>query len=188
MKLITQITNGKIYINAMARHIFINEIIFIGLVVLCFMGDVMGEISDHISIIYWLLMAPLFFFGSIILEKEQSIRLKKPIKNYLRFSLVLWVSAFFSVLLTLFLWHSGVVLAKSVGLIIHIILAQTLFITGFILGLRFYLIGLFLFIMAALTIAMEGTVGISLVLSMPIILIGLYVKKNIYPRLKRDYQ
>lgn len=183
--MIRKIALEKIKSDRIANHIFIKEIIFIGLVVLCFLGDVLGEVSDHTSIIYWLLMTPIFFFSTIILENEQSIRLNKEIKNHRRFTFVLWVSAFFSVLLTLFIWHSGVILAKAVGLIIHIILAHTLFSTGLILGFRFYLIGLFLFMMAGLTIATEGTVGITLMLSIPIILIGLYVKKNMYLRLKK---
>ncbi len=76
------------------------------------------------------------------------------------------------------------VFTASVGINVHIILAHPLFTTGIILGLRFYLIGLFLFIMAGLTIAMESAVGFTLLFSIPILLIGLYFKKNIYPLLK----
>jgi hypothetical protein len=129
-------------------------------------------------------MIPIFFFSSLIIETAQSLKSKKRKNNTLRFLLTLWVSAFFSILLILLLWHSGAFLAQSVGIIIHIILAHTTFITGIILGLRFYLIGLFLFIMAALTIAMESAVGFTLLFSIPILLIGLYFKKNIYPLLK----
>ena len=177
-------TSEKFYLNKIAEHSYINEIIFIGLVVLCFMGDIIGEVSDHASIIYWLLMVPIFFISSLIIEKAQSLKLKKMKKKHFRFVLMLWISAFFSISLTLLLWHSGAFVAASVGIIVHIILAHTLFTTGIILGLRFYLIGLFLFIMAGLTIVMEGAVGFTLLFSIPILLIGLYFKKNIYPRLK----
>ncbi len=126
--MLKKVTNEKFNLEAIAKHIYINEIIFIGLVVLCFMGDVIGEISDHVSVMYWLFLVPIFFISTIIIEKAQSIKLAKPIKKHLRFSLVLWFSAFVSVLLILFLWHSGAFLAQTVGLIIHIILAHTLLI------------------------------------------------------------
>lgn len=158
----------------------ISEIIFIGLVVLCFIADIIGEVSDHISIIYWLLMIPVFFLSSLVVERSLSIKLNKPSKNYLWFSIILWTSSMLSILLVFLLWHSGTFLTESVGLIVHIILAHTLFISGFVLGLRFYLLGFFLFIMAGLTIAMEGAVGITLMLSVPIILLGLYFKKIIF--------
>jgi hypothetical protein len=45
---------------------------------------------------------------------------------------------------------------------------------------------LFLFILAGLTIAMEGAVGITLLLSIPIIIVGLYVKKNIMQNLNKE--
>jgi len=167
----------KFYLNRMANHIYINEIIFIGLVALCFMGDIIGEFSDHASIIYWLLLVPIFFTSSLIIEKSQSLKLNKIKKNHFYFVLMLWISALFSISLTLLLWHSGAIVAASVGIIVHIILVHTLFITSIILGLRFYLIGLFLFIMAGLTIALEGAEGITLFLSIPILLIGLYFKK-----------
>ncbi len=170
--------NEKLSLERLANHSGINEIIFIGLVMLCFMSDIIGEVSDHASIIYWLLMIPIFFLSSLIIEKAQSLKSKKRKKNCLRFILTLWVSAFFSILLVLLLWHSGAFLAKSVGVIIHIIFAHTTFITGIILGLRFYLIGLFLFILAGLTITMEGAVGMILALSIPIMLMGVYCRKN----------
>ncbi len=175
--MINLVSNEKFGIEGIAKHIYINEIIFIGLVVLCLLGDIIGEISDHASIMYWLLMVPIFFLGSIIIEKAQSLKAKKSLKNHLRISLVLWVSAFFSVVLILFLWHSGAILAETVGLIIHIILAHTLFVTGIILGLRFYLLGLFLFVLAGFTIAMEATVGITIMLSILIMVISMYFKK-----------
>jgi hypothetical protein len=177
-------TDKKSYLDSIANNSYIHEIIFIGLVVLCFTGDIIGEVSDHAAIIYWLTMVPLFFLSTLIIDKAQSLKSKKT-KN-LQFIITLWSSAFFALLLILLLWHSGAFLAASVGIIVHIILAHTVFITGVALGLRFYLIGLFLFILAGLTIAMEGAVGITLLLSIPIIIVGLYVKKNIMQNLNKE--
>ncbi len=179
-------TYEKSYLDDIANNRYIHEIIFIGLVVLCFTGDIIGEVSDHASIIYWLIMVPLFFLSTLIIEKTQSLKSKKTKKKHLQFIITLWSSAFFAILLILLLWHSGAFLAASIGVIVHIILAHTVFITGAVLGLRFYLIGSFLFILAGLTIAMEGAVGITLLLSIPIIVIGLYVKKNILQNLNKE--
>ncbi|MCF6204521.1 MAG: hypothetical protein L3J59_12790 [Methylococcaceae bacterium] len=151
----------------------VNEFIFMGLVVLCFIGDVMGEISDHAVIMYWLLMTPIFFLGSIIIEKSYELKSSIPRDSTMRNSLILWGSAFFSVLIILFLWHAESFAAGTVGVIIHVILGHTLFISGIFLGFWFYLIGLFLLFLAWLTIAMEGTVGMTLMLAIPLLIIGL---------------
>jgi len=66
---------------------------------------------------------------------------------------------FFSVLIVLFLWHASAISTATVGLIVHVILGHTLFVSGTVLGFHFYLNGLFLLLLlllAWLTIAMEG--------------------------------
>jgi len=175
--------------DAIIDNIYINEIIFIGLIFLCFIGDVIGEISEHAVIIYWLLMTPIFFLSSVIIEKAQIAQNEKQSQLHLYFGLSFWCSAFLAVLLILLLWHAGAFAAQTVGFIIHVILAHTMFISGTILGLRFYLIGLFLFITAGFTIAMEGTVAMTLILAIPLSLIGLYFEKNyFFPQIKRIHK
>ena len=71
------------------------KLFFMGLVVLCFVGDVMGELSDHAVIMYWLLMTPIFFLGSTIIEKSQALKSSTPKDCSIRNSLILWGSAFF---------------------------------------------------------------------------------------------
>lgn len=180
------ITQLRTSLNNIANTENINELIFIGLVTLCFMGDVMGEISDHAVVLYWLLMTPIFFLGSIIIEKAQSIKSTYPRKTNIRYSLIIWGSAFFSVLIVLFLWHVETFSAATVGMIVHIILGHTLFVSGTILGFRFYLNGLFLLLMACLTIAMEATVGMTLFLAIPLMIMGLrYKNKFVLPFSKK---
>ena len=168
-----KLKNSMVNIDKIANIHNINEFIFMGLVVLCFVGDVMGELSDHVVIMYWLLMTPVFFLGSTIIEKSQELKSSTPRDSSIRNSLILWGSAFFSVLIILFLWHAESFAAETVGVIIHVILGHTLFVSGMFLGFRFYLIGLFLLLLAWLTIAMEATVGMTLMLTIPLITIGL---------------
>jgi len=179
-------TNQLKILDNIANTENINEIIFMGLVTLCFIGDVMGEISDHTVVFYWLLMAPIFFLGSIVIEKKQAKKSIHSIENNIRYSLIIWSSAFFSVLIVLFLWHSSTISSATVGLIVHVILGHTLFVSGSILGFRFYLNGLFLLLLAWLTIAMEGTVGMTLFLAIPLMIMGLrYRKKFVLPVSKK---
>jgi len=164
-------------LKALASNPRIIEVIFAGMVLLCFIGDIIGEVSDRMAILYWILMTPVFFLCTVIVEKAQILACFKPAKNNVQFNLTLWGSASISVIMVLFLWHSGAFSAETVGLIIHIILAHSMFITGTVLGLRFYLIGLLLFIMAWFTINLEGAVALFLMLTLPFTIIGFYFKK-----------
>lgn len=178
--------NEKFNIEAIAKNIYINEAVFIGLIVLCFLGDVIGEISDRAVIIYWISMAPVFFISVMVIENAQVLTVNKTEKNNVRFNLVLWSSALISILVVLFLWHSGALVTQAVGLIIHVILAHTMFVTGAVLGFRFYLIGLLLFIMLWFTISMEGTVAVTLMFAVPLMVMGLYIEKYyFFPYLKK---
>jgi len=157
---------------------YINEVIFFGLVFISFIGDLMGEVSGHAGALYWILMTPLFFLCSIIISKVQALSSGETVENNIRFSLALWGSAFIAILLILYLWHAEAIEADTVGLIIHVVIAHTLFVSGTVLGVRFFLMGLFLFMMAWLTIALEGLVGMVFLLAIPFTLLRLYIKRN----------
>ena len=145
-------------LDAITRNIYINEIIFIGLIVLCFIGDVIGAISSRAVIFYWLMMVPIFFVSSLISERAAVQAHEETNSHFLKYEFIFWASAFVSVLLVLFLWHAEALQAETTGLVIHIILAHTMFLTGALLGMRFYLIGLFLFMLAGLAITMSGKI------------------------------
>lgn len=184
--MLAQDKKDRLSLEDMAKNIYINEAVFIGLIVLCFLGDVMGEISDRAVIIYWILMAPVFFISVVVIEKAQVLTANKTEKNNVRFNLVLWSSALISILVVLFLWHSGALVTQAVGLVIHVILAHTMFVTGSVLGFRFYLIGLLLFIMLWFTILMEGTVAVTLMFAVPLMVMGLYFEKHyFFPYIKK---
>jgi hypothetical protein len=61
-----------------------------------------------------------------------------------------------------------------------------MFLSGIVLGFRFYLIGALLFCTAGLTILMEAHFGIDLLVALPFIWLGFYwEKKHLFPILKR---
>jgi len=181
-----EMKQSKWNIDAAIRHIYFDEIIFMTLIFLCFFGEVLLEVMERAGIFYWLLMTPVFFLASILSEKTKTIATGHKTEHLIKYQLFFWGSAFVAILLVFFSWHAGTIKAEAAGIIIHIILAHTLFLSGIILGFRFYLIGALLFATAALTILMEAHFGIDLLIALPFIWLGFYwEKKQLFPVLKR---
>jgi len=177
---------SKWNIDAAIRHIYFDEIIFISLIFLCFLGEVLLEVMERAGIFYWLLMTPTFFLASILSEKNKTIATGHETAHLIKYQLFFWISAFVAILLVFFTWHANVIKAEAAGIIIHIILAHTVFLSGIILGFRFYIVGALLFITAGLTILMEAHFGIDLLVAIPFIWLGFYwEKKQLFPILKR---
>ncbi len=181
-----QVKQKKWSLEATINYIYINELIFVALVFLCFLGEVLIEISDRAGIFYWLLMTPVFFFSSVISEQTKSVATGHKTEHLIKYQIFYWTSAFTAILLVFLLWHAEALKAPTAGIIVHIILAHTIFLSGIVLGFRFYLIGTLLFCTAALTILMEASFGIDLIVAVPFIWLGLSWEKNhLFPILKR---
>lgn len=169
------------------RYIYINEVIFISLVVLSFFGDILGQFFERGGVFYWLLMTPVFFIGVLMSERAKAEKDGYTSNRYIKLQVTHWSGTFIAVLCVMLLWHAEAVKAQATGQVIHIILALSTFLVGLHLGLRFYLLGLFLFATAALTIAMEGIVAVSLLLAVPVVLLGLYYEEHVlFPRVLRN--
>ena len=174
--------------DAALRYIYINEIIFVTLAVLCFVGELLAEVTDRVSFFYWVLMTPVFFFSSMISERAKTLSTGLETEHLVRYELFYWGSAFLAVLLIFSMWHAEIIHPLAGSLMIHIVLAHTMFLTGIVLGVRFYLLGLFLFLTAALSITEIGTFGVDLVMLLPIISLGFYIEDQyIFPVLKRKH-
>ncbi|TXL16490.1 hypothetical protein BMR04_09745 [Methylococcaceae bacterium HT3] len=180
-------SNTKGYMAAALNHIYINEIIFISLILLCFFGEVLIEVSDRAGVLYWLLMSPVFFFCSILSEKTKRLATGFETQNLIKHQILFWGSAFFAILLVFLTWHAEMMKALAAAITIHIILAHTMFLSGIVLDFRFYLIGALLFVTAGLTILMEAHFAIDLLITLPFIWLGLYWEKNhVFPALTPD--
>ena len=46
------------------RYIYINEVIFVTLILLCFIGEILSEVTDRVAVLYWLCITPVFFYCS----------------------------------------------------------------------------------------------------------------------------
>lgn len=176
-------TNKKKWnMDAALNHIYINEIIFIALIILCFLGEVLIEVSERAGVFYWLLMAPVFFFSSMLSEKSKSKVTGQTTEHLLKYELLFWCSAFVVILMIFLSWHAEMMKATAAAITIHLTLAHTMFLSGMILGFRFYLIGALLFCTAGLTILMEAHFAIDLLITLPFIWLGLYwEKKHLFP-------
>ncbi|MGR9045127.1 MAG: hypothetical protein ACU83N_07515 [Gammaproteobacteria bacterium] len=175
-------------LDAITRNIYINEVIFIGLISLCFIGDVIGAVSSRAVIFYWLMMVPIFFVSSLVSERAATQNQEKTNSHFLKYEFIFWASAFVCVLLVLYLWHAEAMQAETTGLVIHIILAHTMFLTGALLGVRFYLIGLFLFMLAGLAITMSGKIALTFILAIPVVILGLYYEKYfLFPSIRKKH-
>lgn len=179
------------------RSVYINELIFLALLALSFLGDLLGELSagdrlkPRIAIFYWLSMVPIFMLASIFSEKVQLFvegRNKLP-RGYLRFELIFWGSALVAILLVMLLIHAEMISYQAAGMVIHIILAHTMFVTGARQGARFYLIGIFLFITAAMAVIMEGIIGMLLAVTLIFGFLGIYIEEHyVFPVIRRDFE
>ncbi|WP_031432490.1 hypothetical protein [Methylomarinum vadi] len=168
------------------RYIYINEIIFIALIFVCFLGELLAEVTERVAFFYWLLVTPFFYYCSYLSEKAKAISTGVENAQLIRYQLYYWGSAFIAVVLVFLMWHADMIKAGGAAMSIHIILAHTMFLSGIVLGLHYYLIGAILFLTAALNILVSGTFGLDLMLAIPLIWLGFYLEDTvIFPTLKR---
>jgi len=176
-------------INSFLQHPNIDEYIFISLVAASFIGELLMKTSLLVGFYYWLAITPFFFICSILSEKSKAIRTGRETAFMIRYELFYWGSAFAAVLLTITLWDFDRIGPSEASIFIHIILAHTMFLSGIVLGLRFYLIGILLFLTAFFSITSQFSLSFSLDLVVIVFVIwaGLKVKTQfILPIFKRE--
>ncbi|MCK5829048.1 MAG: hypothetical protein KAH20_01970 [Methylococcales bacterium] len=187
MSAIEQTQNQSI--NNFLRHPNIDEYIFISLIAASFVGELIMNSSIFFGFLYWLAITPFFFAVSLLSEKVKSIRTGRETRHLVRYELFYWGSAFVAVILVVFLWDMERVGPSEASIFIHIILAHTMFLTGIVLGLKFYLIGILLFLTAFLSMTTSFSLGFSLdvLLIVFVTWLGLKIKTQfILPTLKRE--
>ena len=168
------------------HYIYIKEVIFVSLVILCFVGELLAEITDRVALFYWLCVTPVFFCCSLLSEKAKAV--STGIKNefLIRYELFYWGSAMTAVLLIFLMSHAETIKPAGAAMSIHIILAHTMFLTGIVLGAHYYAVGTILFATAGLSILTAGSFAFDLIVALPIIWLGFRIeKKLILPTLKR---
>ncbi|MCK4843261.1 MAG: hypothetical protein KAT04_15480 [Methylococcales bacterium] len=171
------------------RHPNIDDHIFITLIVASFVGELVMRVSLLFGLIYWLAITPFFFIASIVSEKAKTIQTGRETAHLIKYELFYWGSAFIAVILVFLLWDTERIGPLEASIIVHIILAHTMFLSGIVLGLRFYLVGILLFATATLSITTQLTLNFSLDLVVIALItwLGLKVKNQfILPIFKRE--
>ncbi|MFW5443102.1 MAG: hypothetical protein ACKE51_02190 [Methylococcaceae bacterium] len=175
--------------NKIIHNPSIDEYIFIALIAASFVGELIIKASLLFGFFYWLAITPFFFIASILCEKAKNIRTGRTTENLIRYEMFYWGSAFAAVILVVLLWDTDRIGPSEASIFIHIILAHTMFLSGIVLGLRFYLIGILLFATAVLSITTQFTFSFSLDLVVIVFItwLGLKVKNQfILPIFKRE--
>ena len=171
------------------HHPNIDEYIFISLIAASFIGELIMKASLLFGFFYWISITPFFFISSILSEKAKSIRTGRETANLVKYEIFYWGSAFVAVILVVLLWDTERIGPSEASIFVHIILAHTMFLTGIVLGLRFYLIGILLFSTAILSITTQFSISFSLDIFIIVLVtwLGLKVKTQlILPILKRE--
>jgi hypothetical protein len=182
----TQYMNKRWSIKKALHYIYINEVIFVSLILLVFIGELLVEFAERVSLFYWLCVTPVFLYCSWLSEKTKEYSTGVKNKALIRYEMVFWGSAMTSVLLIFLLWHADMIRPSGAALSIHIILAHTMVLLGVFLGVHYYLVGSFLFGTAALSVIFGGQFGIDLVLAIPIVWLGFHLEKTLlFPTLTR---
>lgn len=44
------------------NYVYLNEVIFITLILLCFIGELLAEFADRVALFYWFCITPVFFY------------------------------------------------------------------------------------------------------------------------------
>ena len=57
------------------KYIYINEVIFITLVFLCFIGEFLAELTDRVAMFYWFFITPVF----LLPQNNLRAQLTKPL-------------------------------------------------------------------------------------------------------------
>ena len=176
-------------LNKVLHYIYINEVIFVSLISMVFIGELLVEFVERIALFYWLCVTPVFLYCSWLSEKAKEYSTGVVNKELMRYEIVFWGSAMISVLLVFLLWHADMIRPSGAAMSIHIILAHTMVLLGLLLGPHYYLVGGFLFGTAALSVILGGQFGLDLILAIPIVWLGFHLEKTlIFPTIQNNQE
>lgn len=156
----------------------LEEVAFLGLVVLSIIGEFVASYSPIISFWYWLSMMPVFAAAAIVTEWSRASAAGQSAMKMIWIQVVHWGGAVIALFATYSLWHVGRLGNEHTGLIILLLLALTTFLDGYHVGWRFYLAGVLLFIYTIVAALLKAVIWIALLIAIPVVVFGLYWDKN----------
>jgi hypothetical protein len=160
------------------RKYTLEHFIFIGWVALSLVGIAVTNISPIVSFWYWLSMLPVFAATAIVSEWSQARQQGLSVVNLVMIQIAHWSGAVLSLLVTYSFWANGRWTNEDTGLVILLTLALTVFLDGPHCGWRFYLAGIFLFVVAIIAAYIKYFMWIVTVLGILVVAVGLYIEEK----------
>ncbi len=156
----------------------LEEVAFLGLVVLSVIGESVSNYSPIISFWYWLSMIPVFAATAIATEWSRARAAGQSAMRLIGIQVTHWGGAVIALFATYTLWHVGRLGNEHTGLIVLLLLALTTFLDGYHVGWRFYLTGVLLFIYTIVAALLKAVIWIALLIAIPVVIFGLYWDKH----------
>ena len=157
---------------------YLEEYIFVGLILLSLVGVFISDFSPIITFWYWLTMIPLFGATAILSAWSHGLESNVSVTRLVLSQIVHWGGAVIALVTTYSLWATGRFTDEHTGYIILILLALTTFTAGLHVGWRFYIAGIFLFIGGIITTHIREYVWVLLlVLMVPLAIFGIVWEK-----------
>ena len=156
----------------------LEEVAFLGLVVLSVIGESVSNYSPIISFWYWLSMIPVFAATAIVTEWSRARAAGQSAMEVIGIQVVHWGGTVIGLFATYTLWHVGRLGNEHTGLIVLLLLALTTFLDGYHVGWRFYLTGVLLFIYTIVAALLKAVIWVALLIAIPVVVFGLYWDKH----------
>jgi len=156
----------------------LEELAFLGLVVLSVIGESVSNYSPIISFWYWLSMIPVFAATAIVTEWSRARAAGQSAMKVIGIQVAHWGGTVIGLFATYTLWHVGRLGNEHTGLIVLLLLALTTFLDGYHVGWRFYLTGVLLFIYTIVAALLKAVIWIALLIAIPVVIFGLYWDKH----------
>ena len=157
---------------------YLEEYIFIGLIMLSLVGVFISDFSPIITFWFWLTMIPVFGATAILSAWSHGLESNVSVTRLVLSQIVHWGGAVIALVTTYSLWATGRFTDEHTGYIILLLLALTTFTAGLHVGWRFYVAGIFLFIGGIITTHVKEYIWILLlVLMVPLAIFGIVWEK-----------
>jgi hypothetical protein len=160
-------------LNSRVEHL-VERFIFVGWIILAVIGLAVTNLSPIISFWYWLTMIPVFACTAIFSEWSHARQEGTSVVNLVAIQVAHWSGALIALLATYSFWANGRWGNEDTGLVILLTLAITTFLDGPHCGWRFYLAGIFLFIVAIISAYLKYFMWIWIIFGAAVVAAGLW--------------
>ncbi len=154
------------------HRVFVNEAIFIFLLILCFIGVAYTNFASVRSYHYWLWMIPVFAVAAIASEWSRYKRNEIDGYAFVRQQILHWAAVFIAIKTIFLLNQIGRFDNDATALSLLMVLSLSTYMAGVYIGWRFIVLGLFLSLATLLVAYMEAYMWVLIPVAGGILLAG----------------